>query len=60
MNTLSTVARILIVDDLPQNVKLLTDPLKARGYTVIAAASGPEAASSEITGTRNSITRSEP
>jgi adenylate cyclase len=43
MNTLSTVVKILIVDDLPQNVKLLTDPLKARGYTVIAAASGPEA-----------------
>ena len=35
-------ARILVVDDLPQNVKLLADLLGAKGFTVITASSGPE------------------
>ncbi len=36
-------ARILVVDDTPQNVKLLGDLLGARGYTVMTASSGQEA-----------------
>jgi len=36
-------AKILVVDDLPQNVKLLADLLGAKGYAVATAASGPEA-----------------
>jgi class 3 adenylate cyclase len=36
-------ARILVVDDLPQNVKLLADLLTAKGYAVVTAASGREA-----------------
>jgi class 3 adenylate cyclase/CheY-like chemotaxis protein len=36
-------ARILVVDDLPQNVKLLADLLTAKGYAVATAASGREA-----------------
>jgi adenylate cyclase len=36
-------ARILVVDDLPQNVKLLADLLGAKGYAVSTASSGPEA-----------------
>jgi len=36
-------ARILVVDDTPQNVRLLADVLAARGYAVATAASGPEA-----------------
>ena len=35
-------ARILVVDDLPQNVKLLADLLGAKGFAVITASSGPE------------------
>lgn len=35
--------RILVVDDTPQNVKLLADLLRSRGYTVATAASGEEA-----------------
>jgi adenylate cyclase len=35
--------RILVVDDLPQNVKLLADLLGAKGYAVTTASSGPEA-----------------
>jgi len=35
-------ARILVVDDLPQNVKLLADLLGAKGFTVVTASSGPE------------------
>ena len=38
-----TAAKILVVDDTPSNVKLLADVLGARGYTVVTAASGPEA-----------------
>lgn len=35
--------RILVVDDTPYNVRLLGDLLAAAGYSVIPAASGPEA-----------------
>jgi adenylate cyclase len=40
---MSAPARILVVDDLPQNVKLLADLLGAKGYVVATASSGPEA-----------------
>ena len=40
---MATPARILVVDDTPQNVKLLTDLLTVKGYAVVTAASGPEA-----------------
>ncbi len=40
---MSAPARILVVDDLPQNVKLLADLLGAKGYAVSTASSGPEA-----------------
>ena len=36
-------ARLLVVDDTPNNVKLLADVLRARGYDVVTAASGLEA-----------------
>ena len=36
-------AKILVVDDLPQNVKLLDAVLSPRGYRVVSAASGEEA-----------------
>ncbi len=36
-------AKILVVDDLPQNVKLLADLLAVKGYAVATAASGAEA-----------------
>jgi class 3 adenylate cyclase/CheY-like chemotaxis protein len=36
-------AKILVVDDTPTNVKLLTDLLTVKGYRVVTAASGPEA-----------------
>ena len=36
-------AKILVVDDTPQNVKLLTDLLTVKGYAVVTAASGAEA-----------------
>jgi class 3 adenylate cyclase/CheY-like chemotaxis protein len=36
-------AKILVVDDTPQNVKLLADLLAAKGYRVVTAASGTEA-----------------
>jgi adenylate cyclase len=35
--------KILVVDDIPQNIKVLDAVLTPRGYTVIAASSGPEA-----------------
>jgi adenylate cyclase len=35
--------RILVVDDMPVNVKLLADLLTVKGYTVVTAASGAEA-----------------
>ena len=40
---MSSPAKILVVDDLPQNVKLLVDLLGAKGYVVVTASSGPEA-----------------
>jgi adenylate cyclase len=39
----SAPARILVVDDTPQNVKLLADLLRAKGYAVLTASSGPQA-----------------
>ena len=36
-------AKILVVDDTPQNVKLLADLLTVKGYAVVTAASGTEA-----------------
>jgi class 3 adenylate cyclase len=36
-------ARILVVDDTPQNVKLLADVLAAKGYDVVTASSGAQA-----------------
>jgi class 3 adenylate cyclase/CheY-like chemotaxis protein len=38
-----SAAKILVVDDTPQNVKLLADLLTVKGYTVVTAASGAEA-----------------
>ena len=35
--------KILVVDDVPLNIKLLADLLDAKGYTVITASSGPQA-----------------
>ena len=35
-------AKILVVDDTPQNVKLLADILGAKGYVAVTAASGEE------------------
>ena len=40
---MSTLAKILVVDDEPKNVKLLADLLTAKGYTAITASSGREA-----------------
>jgi class 3 adenylate cyclase len=40
---MSTTPRILVVDDTPQNVKLLGDLLCVKGYDVVTAASGAEA-----------------
>ncbi len=40
---MSGAPRILVVDDTPQNVRLLGDLLAAKGYDVAAAASGAEA-----------------
>jgi adenylate cyclase len=37
--------KLLVVDDTPKNVKLLTDILTARGYNVVTAGSGAEALS---------------
>jgi adenylate cyclase len=35
-------ARILVVDDVPQNVKLLADVLAFHGYDVVTASDGDE------------------
>ena len=40
---MTTGAKILVVDDTPQNVLLLGDLLASRGYAVVTAASGAEA-----------------
>jgi class 3 adenylate cyclase/CheY-like chemotaxis protein len=39
----NTTAKILVVDDIPKNVKLLADLLAVKGYNVMTAASGIEA-----------------
>ena len=39
----SEQARILVVDDIPQNVKLLADLLGVKGYAVATAVNGEEA-----------------
>src|SRR4030095_2416517 len=39
-------AKILVVDDIPQNVKLLVDLLTLKGYAVVSASSGEEALAS--------------
>jgi class 3 adenylate cyclase len=40
---MSALARLLVVDDTAQNVKLLRDLLNAKGYEVLTASSGAEA-----------------
>jgi len=40
---MTTPAKILVVDDTPQNVKLLADLLSVKGYAVLTARSGREA-----------------
>jgi adenylate cyclase len=40
---MSTQAKVLVVDDTPNNVKLLADVLGVKGYSVTTAASGEEA-----------------
>ena len=42
---MGTPPKVLVVDDTPQNVKLLADILTAKGYAAITAASGEEALS---------------
>ena len=43
---MNALPRILVVDDTPNNVKLLADILTAKGYAVTTAASGEEALAS--------------
>lgn len=40
---MSEQRKVLVVDDNPQNMKLLADMLLVEGYAVVTAASGPEA-----------------
>jgi len=40
---MTDAAKILVVDDTPNNVKLLKDLLTMKGYAVVTATSGPEA-----------------
>ena len=40
---MSEQAKVLVVDDTPQNVKLLADLLGVKGYAVTTAANGEEA-----------------
>ena len=40
---MKTSAKILVVDDVPRNVKLLADLLTAKGYSAVTASSGREA-----------------
>ena len=40
---MTTPAKILVVDDTPQNVKLLADLLAVKGYAVVTASSGAQA-----------------
>ena len=46
---MSTPSKVLVVDDTPNNVKLLADILAAKGYAVTTAASGEEALASIAT-----------
>lgn len=39
---MTALAKILVVDDTPQNVKLLADLLTVKGYTVVTAGTGEE------------------
>ena len=39
---MSTAAKVLVVDDTPNNVKLLSDLLSVKGYTVATAANGED------------------
>ncbi len=41
--SVNTPAKILVVDDIPRNVKLLADLLTVKGYNVVTASSGREA-----------------
>jgi class 3 adenylate cyclase len=43
MSDVENTARILVVDDLPANVRLLEAILEPAGYSVLSASSGPEA-----------------
>ncbi|WP_213956531.1 adenylate/guanylate cyclase domain-containing response regulator [Variovorax sp. dw_954] len=38
-----SVSKVLVVDDVPVNVKLLADILAVKGYAVVTASSGPQA-----------------
>jgi CheY-like chemotaxis protein len=40
---MSTQAKVLVVDDTPNNVKLLADLLGVKGYAVATAVNGEEA-----------------
>ena len=40
---MSDPAKVLVVDDTPQNVKLLADLLRVKGFAVATAATGEEA-----------------
>ncbi len=40
---MKTPVKILVVDDVPRNVKLLADLLTAKGYSSVTASSGREA-----------------
>ncbi len=40
---MNRAARLLVVDDAPQNIKLLDAVLSPRGYAVLPASSGEEA-----------------
>ena len=40
---MTSAAKILVVDDTPQNVLLLADLLASKGYAVVTAASDAEA-----------------
>ena len=42
---MNRIARLLIVDDSPQNIRLLDAVLSPRGYAVLPASSGREALS---------------
>ena len=39
---MKTPARVLVVDDTPQNVKLLADILQAKGYATLEAVTGED------------------